>query len=326
MSKVSNKKNKNSIEIEENESEDVNIKVNNLKTAENLEKTSFFKDEGLTNINNTDLNTNIKGPRWINKQRVLFVASRGIANKERIIMNNIMSLVPHSKKECKIEKNLAHKELNEICFNHSCSNCVYFEHKKREFVMWVFKSPEGPSIKFQISNVHTLDEPKLMGNSLKYSRPILNFDSSFDHDSNSAYLGLVKEMLSHVFNTPRYHPKSKPFYDHVISFNNVNNSIFFRNYQILNELKETFKSDDDTSKLQLVEIGPRFSLKIVKIFEGVMGGKCLYSNPLYISPTELVKKNAMKFKERLIKKMKNDNELEEKQKKKVDVNTRWMEE
>lgn len=302
--------------------------IHNANTNK-LDETSFFKDEGLTSNKTNDVtneNNTLLNNKWINKQRVLFVASRGIANKERIIMNNIMSLIPHSKKECKIEKNIAHKELNEICFNHSCSNCVYFEHKKREFIMWIFKSPEGPSIKFQINNINTLDEPKLMGNCLKYSRPIISFDNSFQVSTNNSYLGLIKEMLTHVFNTPRYHPKSKPFYDHIISFNNVNNNIFFRNYQILNELKETFKVDDDASKLQLVEIGPRFSLKVVKIYEGVMGGKCLYVNPYYISPSEIIKKNAMKYKERMLKKIKNENELHEKQEKHVDLNTRWMNE
>lgn len=288
-----------------------------------VEQSNFFKEEpGLDEDKDT---TKVGNPKWKNKQRVLFVASRGVSNQQRVIMNNLMSLVPHSKKECKIERKVAYDQLNEICFNHSCSNCLFFERKKREFVLWAFKSPEGPSLKFQINNIHTLDEPKMMGNCLKYSRPILNFDPSFD-DESAPHLGLAKEILTHVFNTPRMHPKSKPFHDHIVNFYNINNSIYFRNFQILNELKETFKNTDDTSKLQLVEIGPRFSLKLIKIFDGVMGGKCLYTNPTYIPPSEIVKKNAMRFKDRQVKLQKKEEEIKEKTAVPVDLNTRWISE
>jgi ribosome biogenesis protein BRX1 len=54
------------------------------------------------------------------------------------------------------------------------------------------KSPEGPSIKFSVQNIHTADELKMTGNCLKYSRPLLSFDSSFNAEP---YLQLMKEML-----------------------------------------------------------------------------------------------------------------------------------
>ncbi len=87
-------------------------------------------------------------------------------------------------------------------------------------------------------------------------------------------------MFIHTFNTPKNHPKSKPFYDHVLCLYNINNNIFFRNYQILNELKEKFTNADDISKLQLVEIGPRFALTIIKIFDGALGGKTIFVNQI----------------------------------------------
>lgn len=287
------------------------------KEEEPKKESSFFKDE---------LNNQVKessNERWKNKTKVLMVASRGVSNQERALMNNIISLVPHSKKECKIERKVANQDLNEICFNHSCNTCMYFEHKKREFCLWIFKSPEGPSYKFQINNIYTLDEPKMIGNSLKYSRPILNFDKSFE-DDNIPHMGLMKELLVSVFNIPRFHPKSKPFYDHIESFFNVNNTVYFRNYQILNDLKETFKNGDDADKLQLLEIGPRFSLKLIKVFEGVMGGKCLYTNPFYISPTVVMRKNHMRFKERQERLEIKENYIQEKMKNKEDLETRWI--
>jgi ribosome biogenesis protein BRX1 len=105
----------------------------------------------------------------------------------------------------------------------------------------------------------------------------------------------------------------------------VNNNIFFRNFQILNELREKFCEGDSTDKLQLSEIGPRFSLSLIRILDGVSGGKTLYLNPFYISPSVLVKKNTDKFKLRKLKEEKVKEELEEKMKKISDEKHGWLE-
>ena len=79
-----------------------------------------------------------------------------------------------------------------------------------------------------LSAVHTMAELKLSGNHLKGSRPVLSFDASFDQQP---HLQLMKEMFTQSFATPRRHPKSKPFHDHVISFHFLDNRIWLRNYQ-----------------------------------------------------------------------------------------------
>ena len=73
----------------------------------------------------------------------------------------------------------------------------------------------GPSIKFHITNIHTMDELKMTGNCMKGSRPILSFDSNFD---KLDHLQLIKHLFVDVFGTPRGHPKSKPFVDRVMGF------------------------------------------------------------------------------------------------------------
>jgi ribosome biogenesis protein BRX1 len=67
-------------------------------------------------------------------------------------------------------------------------------------------------------------------------------------------------MLVQAFNTPRNHPKSKPFYDHVFSFSYLDGRVWFRNYQVVNQHEEKFTAEDDIEKLLLIEIGPRFTL------------------------------------------------------------------
>ena len=42
----------------------------------------------------------------------------------------------------------------------------------------------------------------------------------------------MKEMLTHVFATPKGHQKSKPFMDHVINFAVADERIWIRNYQV----------------------------------------------------------------------------------------------
>jgi hypothetical protein len=74
-----------------------------------------------------------------------------------------------------------------------------------------------------------MDELKLTGNHLKGSRPVLSFDAAFDEEP---HLQVLKELLTHVFATPRRHHKSKPFFDHVLSFSWADGRVWFRNYQV----------------------------------------------------------------------------------------------
>lgn len=141
--------------------------------------------------------------------------------------------------------------------------------------MWLSKSPNGPAFKFHIEGYTPLNEYKLSGNHLKYSRALVSFDAHFN-DESKPELQLAKEMLSHVFNTPKNHPKSKPFVDHVISFHWVDGAIYFRHYQILNQNEEQFTKEDDIDKLVLIEIGPRFNMTPIKAFAGSIGGETLW--------------------------------------------------
>ena len=94
-------------------------------------------------------------------------------------------------------------------------------------------------------------------------------------------------MLIQIFNTPKNHPKSKPFIDHVLSFNLHENRIWFRAYQIMNQHEEKFTAQDDIEKLLLIEIGPRMTLQPVKIFSDSLGGAALWQNKSFITPNKL---------------------------------------
>uniref|UniRef100_S4RGY9 Ribosome biogenesis protein BRX1 homolog n=1 Tax=Petromyzon marinus TaxID=7757 RepID=S4RGY9_PETMA len=129
--------------------------------------------------------------------------------------------------------------------------------------------PHGPSAKFLVQNVHTMAELKLTGNCLKGSRPLLSFDPTFD---TVPHYAILKELFTQTFATPHYHPKSQPFVDHVLSFSIADHRIWIRNFQIVEE------------DGQLVEMGPRFVLQLIRLFQGSFGGPTLYENTHYLSP------------------------------------------
>lgn len=230
---------------------------------------------------------------WKNRQRTLIFLSRGIAGRFRHLADDLTNLIANTKKEAKVERKQAIESIENLCFDRSCNNYMFFEqHKQSDLYLWIAKSPSGPSLKFQVSNVHTSDELKLTGNCLKYSRPLITFDGAFE---SQPYLRLTKEMLSQVFNTPKNHPKSKPFVDHVLSFNFHDGRIWFRCYQVLNQQEEKFTEKDDVEKLVLIEIGPRMTLQPIKIFAGSMKGDALWQNEKFITPSKLRSKTYVEY-------------------------------
>jgi len=86
---------------------------------------------------------------------------------------------------------------------------------------------------------------------------------------------------SQVFGTPRNHPKSRPFHDHVMSFFFADNKIWVRHYQIS---PLTDSDINDPEKQVLTEIGPRFVLAPIWVLDGTFSGKKIYHNESYLSP------------------------------------------
>uniref|UniRef100_A0ACD5ZIX2 Uncharacterized protein n=1 Tax=Avena sativa TaxID=4498 RepID=A0ACD5ZIX2_AVESA len=227
------------------------------------------------------------GAPFRNKEKVLITCSRRIIYRYRHLMLNVVSLLPHAKKDSKVEsKQSKGGQLNELVELRSCSSCLFFEcRKQKDLYLWMVKSPAGPSVKFLVNAVHTMEELKLTGNHLKGSRPLLTFSSNFDQQP---HWKLLKEMITQIFATPKDHRKAKPFHDHVFVFSIVDEHIWFRNYQISvphNEIDKVDKGGLD--KMTLVEVGPRFCLNPIKIFGGSFGGPTLYENPFYVSPNQI---------------------------------------
>ncbi|SCU88863.1 LAFA_0E14950g1_1 [Lachancea sp. 'fantastica'] len=224
---------------------------------------------------------------FMNKQRTLLISSRGVTYRHRHLIQDLHSLLPQSRKEPKLDTKKDLGQLNEIAELYNCNNVVFFEARKhQDLYMWLSKPPNGPTIKFYLQNLHTMDELNFTGNCLKGSRPVLSFDARFD---TSPHFKLIKEMFIHNFGVPPNARKSKPFIDHVMSFSIVDDKIWVRTYEIAHKARnqdeyEEGESRDAKKDVSLVEIGPRFVMTVILILEGSFGGPKIYENRQYVSP------------------------------------------
>ncbi|KAL1525342.1 hypothetical protein AB1Y20_020202 [Prymnesium parvum] len=211
------------------------------------------------------------------KKKLLVLSSRGITAAYVELMENLIKLLPHAKKEPKFDKSSPVSEIGEIAEDRGCRFAVYFEtRKKKDLYIWMGATEHGPSVKFLVSQIRPLRDMRLTGNCLLGSRPILSFDAQFDSSPQHCVL---KQLFIEVFATPKGHPNSKPFHDHVLHFGWAAGKILVRHYQIVPPLHD--KKQEDES---LVEIGPRFTLTPIKIFSGLFGGETIYSSGDYVTP------------------------------------------
>lgn len=240
--------------------------------------------------------TLISDGRYRNKQRCLISCSRGITARFRHLLEDLRTLIPHHKKESKLDPGHdgVGRAITDIAEMRGCNTVLFLECRKRQDAyLWLGKQNSGgPSVRFHVSNIHTMDELKLTGNCMKGSRPILSFDESFNR---LGHLKLMKELFVDIFGTPRGHPKSKPFVDRVMCFYYADKKIWVRNYQIMEQkaanAKEAHrakkKTGGDDSTTSLVEIGPRFVLNPIRIFRGSFGGQALFHNSDFVSPNQM---------------------------------------
>jgi len=205
----------------------------NLKEAQ---KKGMDEEEGDTNESRTSTKSimesehkegSISDGKYRNKQRCLVVCSRGIIARYRHLLEDMRTLIPHHKKESKLDpptsKGGFSSAINDMCQLRSCNSVLFLEcRKRRDCYMWLGCTPSGPSARFHVTNIHTMDELRLTGNCMKGSRPVLTFDESF---GRIPHLKLLKELFVRTLGTPRGHPKSKPFVDRVMGFYFADNKV-----------------------------------------------------------------------------------------------------
>jgi len=220
--------------------------------------------------------------------------------RHRHLLNDLYSLLPHSRKDAKLDTKSKLYQLNELADLYNCNNVFFFEARKgKDLYLWMSKAPNGPTVKMHLQNLHTMEELHFTGNCLKGSRPILSFDAAFDAEPHTK---VMKELFTHIFGVPQGARKTKPFVDHVMSFTLADGKVWIRCYQIneteagktnaipeangkLVEEEEPLKKGE--TKLNLVEIGPRFVLTPIIMQESSFGGPIIYENKEFVSPNQV---------------------------------------
>jgi len=69
------------------------------------------------------------------------------------MMENLRRLLPHTKKESKMDKRDKLIAINEIAEMKNCNKTLFFEGRKQgDIYLWMSCIPEGPSVKFLMEN------------------------------------------------------------------------------------------------------------------------------------------------------------------------------
>jgi ribosome production factor 1 len=126
---------------------------------------------------------------------------------------------------------------------------VVYERLREPYRMVLCHLPDGPTCEFKLSNVVYHDEIPNSANNKGFSPELIfkNFKTKVGYR--------LSRILNSIFpHTAEVHGRQ------VVTFHNQRDFIFFRNHR--------FIFDEDFTKVNLQEIGPRFSMRLLSIQKG----------------------------------------------------------
>lgn len=93
------------------------------------------------------------GSSFVNRQRVLVFSSRGITTRYRHLLDDFRKLLPHHKRDVKLDAKDTLHVVNQIAEIKGCNTTIFLEARKRQdLYMWVSRVGVGPSVKFLVQN------------------------------------------------------------------------------------------------------------------------------------------------------------------------------
>lgn len=90
--------------------------------------------------------------KFLNKQRTMVFAQRGINPTQRHLLGDLRKLMPHSKKENKFNSKSDIVDVNTLCEIKNCQNCIFFRKEGKDLYWYISKVETGPTIKFRVTN------------------------------------------------------------------------------------------------------------------------------------------------------------------------------
>ncbi|UYV80309.1 BRIX1 [Cordylochernes scorpioides] len=104
--------------------------------------------------------------------------------------NNVLANIQTAIVKPKMDKKDPVREINEICAGRNCNKCIYFEQKRHDLYLWVSNVPNGPSAKFLVENIKSMEDLYLTGNCLRGGQSLIGF--------NKKHLQVLKELFTQV--------------------------------------------------------------------------------------------------------------------------------
>jgi ribosome biogenesis protein BRX1 len=73
------------------------------------------------------------------------------------LLNDLASLLPHSRKDAKLDTKSKLYQLNELAELYNCNNVFFFEARKgKDLYLWMSKAPNGPTVKMHMQNCKSI--------------------------------------------------------------------------------------------------------------------------------------------------------------------------
>jgi ribosome biogenesis protein BRX1 len=195
-------------------------------------------------------------------------------NKIKFLINDFIRLAPHSKKR-KIKKKKKNFDFIKFMIKKKkYFSFFFFEYIKKKNINYIWMSifPSNPLMQIEINDFKSLEKLSFLGNCCRWSHPLISFDIFF---KKKPHLNIFKKIITAFFSSKNNDKRVEPFLDHIISLCWLNNKIWFRVYQIIYSKKNKNKN---ILIDQLVEIGPRIILNILKIWSNIEKKNCIYDS------------------------------------------------
>lgn len=205
-----------------------------------------------------DLSTDEFSRYYNNKEyepKVLITYSDRPSRKSRLFAREMTRFVPNS--SVTLRNRMTCKKLCQSAIRDSFTDLIIIhEDKKEPNGLLVIHLPDGPTAHFKLSNV------KLTSDLRKNHRSINNHRPEVILNNFTTRLGLsVGRMLGALFH---YDPEFKG--RRCVTFHNQRDYIFFRHHR--------YEFTKDGQRAKLHELGPRFTLKLRSLQEGLFDSKC----------------------------------------------------
>ena len=175
-----------------------------------------------------------------------------IPKKFKNFLNSFISLIP----KCKIihfSKNQSYVNIEELMGEfHSTVLIASYNRKTNLSYITIRQTWSKYAIKLIVLNLTQVFSKIFFGNANKWSRSLFIFENIFEERPE---LKTFKILITSFLNSKIYNENVLPSYENVFSFFYVNSKIILRIYQIVKDKKSK-------KNFNLVEIGPRFRLRV----------------------------------------------------------------